>query len=361
MLFGSGNGSNFLPKGKLTKVDIDSLKSTITQSIYSNSGFYEVGISLDTSTGRNVALGHTISGVSAALYYYNRIIDGQTIELLRGVKFSLPVLNIDELPTESLGSPTNFEFLPQVVGIDSLYAMTIAGDIARTVTGEEKLWTVETYPVEVGGIGTEASSAELYGNIDGFWLGTWLRSDVGQDICMRMDCPINDPNNIKLSTLLGEYYGTIKVENRVLNMKSGFGTPLVANLRFSNLLGMLRSVNFRLNILIQSIIYQLLDSKLNGIEINEIGKSNFENTIKAYTAFESWCISEFGKLRDAIIMSRETGMGFNYCIDECSDLSYLSLSNYFICELSDTDLVLEADIKISDLATRDWLNSNLYT
>jgi hypothetical protein len=29
--------------------------------------------------------------------------------------------------------------------------------------------------------------------------------------------------------------------------------------------------------------------------------------------------------------------------------------------LSDTDLVLEADIKISDLATRDWLNSNLYT
>ena len=111
-------------------------------------------------------------------------------------------------------------------------------------------------PVAIGGIGTEASSAELYGNIDGFWMGTWLRTDKGQYVCQRMNLPMNDPNNVKLSTLIGEYYGTIKIENRILNMTTKFGTKLISNSRFSNLLAMIRDTDFRLNTLVQSILYQ---------------------------------------------------------------------------------------------------------
>jgi hypothetical protein len=99
ILFSSCNGSYFSPKGKLTQVDIDSLTSTISQQIFNDNGFYEeVGISLDPSTGRKVALGHAISGISAALYdpyrSENSPIDSQVIDLLRGVTFSLPVLDI---------------------------------------------------------------------------------------------------------------------------------------------------------------------------------------------------------------------------------------------------------------------------
>jgi hypothetical protein len=140
ILFGSGDGASFLPKGKLTKVDLDSLIATLTQKTLNKNGLSEVGISVDSSTGRKVALGHAISGISAAIYHYERLIDGQSIELLRGVRFSLPVLKIDGLLPASINSPTNFEFRPRVVGIDSLYAMTIAGDIARTVTGQQTLW-----------------------------------------------------------------------------------------------------------------------------------------------------------------------------------------------------------------------------
>ncbi len=338
-LFTLGNGSSFLPKGKLTQVDLYSLTSTIAQQISSGNGFYEeVGISIDPSTGRKVSLGHAISGISAVLYDWyrstNNFTDSQTIQLLKGVQFSIPILNIDGVPTPSIDSPTTFELLPNKLSIDSLYAMTIAGDIARTITGNEQLWTEESYPVEIGGIGTEASSAELYGNIDGFWMGTWLRTDKGQYICERMNLPINHPNNVKLSTLLGEYYGTIKIENRILNMTTKFGTNLISNLRFSNLLGMMKDPNFRLNTLTQVIIYQLIYS-----EFTEIGKSDFENSIKAWAAFESWCVSEFNKLRNASILSRETGESFSDCIDEYGDLSCLNLDNYFKSELSDANLI----------------------
>jgi hypothetical protein len=333
VLFASGTGASFLPKGKLTKIDLDSLTSTINQKIYDNNGLCEVGISLDSSTGRKIALGHAILGISAALYdpelAENRMIDSQLISLLTGVKFSIPVLDIDGVLAPSNGSPTTFELQPVVIPMDSLYAMTIAGDIARTITDKEQLWTEESYPGEIGGIGTEASSAELYGNIDGFWMGTWLRSNEGQDICMRMDLPMNDPNNVRLSTLLGEYYGTIKVGNRVLIMKTEFGTNLMSNLRFSNFLQALKSTDFRLNILTQSIVYQLVNHRFSGIE-----KSDFENTIKAYMSFESWCIAEFNKLRSASIDSKNWGIPFTECINEYIDISYLSLSNHFISSTS---------------------------
>ncbi len=160
-------------------------------------------------------------------------------------------------------------------------------------------------------------------------MGTWLRTNEGQDICMSMDLPINDPNNVRLSTLLGEYYGTIKVGNRILNMKTEFGTNLISNLRFSNFLQALKSTDFRLNILTQSILYQLVNYRFSGI-----GKSDFENTIKAYISFESWCIAEFNKLRSASIDSKNWGIPFAECINEYIDLSYLSLSNHFISSTS---------------------------
>jgi hypothetical protein len=78
-LFRPVNGASFLPKGKLTKVDLDSLISTLTQKTLNKNGLYEVGVSVDSSTGRKVALGHAISGISAAIYHYERLIDGQSI------------------------------------------------------------------------------------------------------------------------------------------------------------------------------------------------------------------------------------------------------------------------------------------
>ncbi len=341
VLFGSDTGATFLPREKLTQIDLDSLIDTINQKTYDNDGLCEIGISLDPSTGRKVALGHVISGISAALYdpdrSANRTIDSRFIDLLRGVKFSIPVLNMDGILAPPDGSPTTFELSPTVVAIDSLYAMTIAGDIARTITGNEQLWTEELYPLDIGGIGTEASSAELYGNIDGFGIGTWLlRTDKGRDISMRMNLSINAPNNVKLSTILGEYYGIIKTENRVINMMTIFQTKLISNLRFSNFLGLLKSTDFRLNILTQSIVYQLVNSQLD-----DINNCSFENTIKAYVAFEGWCISEFSKLRNASILSKDTGMSFVDCIDEYNDLSYLNLQNYFISQSDNSDPLVE--------------------
>jgi hypothetical protein len=92
--------------------------------------------------------------------------------------------------------------------------------------------------------------------------------------------------------------------------------------------------DFRLNTLVQSIVYQLIYSEFTGI-----GNSDFESTINAWAAFELWCVSEFKKLRNASILSRETGIFFSDCIDEYGDLSCLSLDNYFIAELSDTNLI----------------------
>jgi hypothetical protein len=117
-------------------------------------------------------------------------------------------------------------------------------------------------------------------------------------------------------------------------MTTEFGTNLIANLRFSNFLGMIRDTDFRLNTLVQSIVYQLIYS-----EFTEIGNSDFESTIKAWVAFELWCVSEFNKLRNASILSRETGRSFTDCIDEHGDLSCFSLDNYFRSELSDTNLI----------------------
>ncbi len=333
VLFGSRTGASFLPKGKLTKIDLDSLNSTISQKIFNNNGLCEVGISLDPSTGRKVALGHAILGISAALYDpkvpENRMIDSQSIDLLTTVKFSIPVLDIDGVLAPPSGSPTTFELPSVTIAIDSLYAMTIAGDIARTITDKEQLWSEESYPAEIGGIGTEASSAELYGNIDGFWMATWLRTNEGQDIRMRMNVPINNPNNVKLSTLLGEYYGTIKTASRILNMKTEFGSSLISNLRFSNFLQVLKSTDFKLNILTQTIIYQLVNHRFSGA-----GKSDFESAIKAYMSFESWCIAEFNKLRSASIDSKNWGIPFLECIDECINLAYLSPINHFISSTS---------------------------
>jgi hypothetical protein len=352
VLFASDSGTSFSPKGKLTQIDIDSLIGTINQTTYyGDNGLCEVGISLDPSTGRKVALGHAISGISAALYDPGetkaRVIDSQTIDLLRGVKFSIPVLNIDGTLAPPSDSPTTFELLPRVIAIDSLYAMTIAGDIAQTITEYQELWIEEFYPVQIGGIGTEASSAELYGNIDGFWMGTWLRTEEGQNVCMSMSLPMTDPDNVKLSTVLGEYYGTITVGNRVLDMTTEFETTLISNLRFSNFLTMLKSTDFRLNTLVQSIIYQLVNS-----QYNEIGICDFEATIKAYTAFESWCISEFNKLRNASILSRDTGISFIDCINEYDDLSYLSLSNYFISQSDNSNPLSETYISCYSKGSR---------
>jgi hypothetical protein len=84
--------------------------------------------------------------------------------------------------------------------------VTISGDIAQTVSAynylqREKYW-------RFGGIGNEAGSAELHGDIDGFMIGMWLCGDKnGANIRDRMrDYNWNHPNGIKLSNILAEYY-----------------------------------------------------------------------------------------------------------------------------------------------------------
>ena len=64
-ILGTAPGIEILPKNTLTQSDINELRATITHATSSS----ETGISLDQATGRQVALGHVIVGISSGIHH----------------------------------------------------------------------------------------------------------------------------------------------------------------------------------------------------------------------------------------------------------------------------------------------------
>lgn len=203
-LLGTQPGILIQSKGILTELDIKELRSTIT---HETKGGQETGISLDNSTGRQVALGHVIVGISA------------------GIHHPLPVIyvNIGDASFPLL----DVNIKKERAGLDPLYATTITGDLGQTIISPHTLCS-EDY-CSFGGVGSEATSAELHGDIDGFMLGNWLWTNNNGSTARKS---MVQGSSVKLSTILGEYYRTRT--DRPLGMTAGTNFSLEAVRRFSN-------------------------------------------------------------------------------------------------------------------------------
>jgi hypothetical protein len=108
--------------------------------------------------------------------------------------------------------------------LDPLYAVTIAGDL-----GQASALGGVAIGSRWGGVGPEATSPELTGDIDGFLLGNWLSTTTaGQQVRTQLV----QGSNVRLSRILSEYY---RIEPKpILNMRAGSGNTLEAIRRFSN-------------------------------------------------------------------------------------------------------------------------------
>jgi hypothetical protein len=373
LLYGSDAGVSFNPKGTYTKENRDDLIATLSHDYDKNNNNNEIGISLDTNSSRWVALGHVLTGISAAIYHDKLLTWSQKWQPIRTSAIKTPALgpipSFELIP--ALGPyvdlPINFGIFAQDAGVDSLYAATIAGDLGQTVTGDYKLWTSTTYDSSRGGVGTEASAAELYGDIDGFWLGLWLRGKAsGQAVRQRMRLPMTDINNVKLSTFLGEYYGIIKPQDKKLKMSIDFlnkitkktvTSSLQSNLRFTNFLTLLRNNTFRNNLLLQTKVFQARYAQFSAKSIDP------KAAVASYVAFERWCFQQVVILKAAAVKSGETGYPFSDCIDDDVEPIYLDLDGSLMCEfVNDGDLKApKVDTVLADLKNRDWLSDDIYT
>jgi hypothetical protein len=152
-LYGSNAGISFSQKGKFTIENKNDLIGNLTHNTDANND--ELGISFDMSTARWVGLGHVLTGISAALYHDKLLTSGQRWQPIRTSEIKIPPLGpIEGFTIPPYGPyhdiPINIGVLTQKVGVDSLYAAIIAGDLGQTVTGDEKLWTSSTYTQSIG-------------------------------------------------------------------------------------------------------------------------------------------------------------------------------------------------------------------
>jgi hypothetical protein len=250
-LLGTQPGINIQPKGNLIRSDIDELALSMS---HSTKGGQEAGISLDDSTGRQVALGHVIVGISA------------------GIHHPLPVIYVD---IGAVSFPLlDVNIKKERLGLDPLYATTITGDLGQTVTPPNTLCTEVS--CSFGGVGSEATSAELHGDIDGFMLGYWLCTTInGQAMRESMV----QGSSVKLSTILGEYYRTRT--DRPLGMTAGTSLPLEAIRRFSNFKATFKALKNTFSV--QTVAFNSYYAPY--------GK-NLPNPFKSLQAlynFEQWC------------------------------------------------------------------------
>jgi hypothetical protein len=159
-------------------------------------------------------------------------------------------------------------------GLDPLYATTITGDLGQTVTPPNTLCT--EVPCSFGGVGNEATSAELHGDIDGFMLGNWLCTTInGQAMRESMV----QGSSVKLSTILGEYYRTRT--DRPLGMTAGTSLPLEAIRRFSNFKATFKALKNTFSV--QTVAFNTYYAPYS---------KNLPNPFKSLQAlynFEQWC------------------------------------------------------------------------
>jgi hypothetical protein len=176
----------------------------------------ELGRCFDRSTSRFIAMSHLIAGISGGIHR--------------------PVPNV-QVQIGPITIPTG-AVVRGLLRLDPLYAVTITGDLGQTVA-EKALESVDHNGNLWGGVGKEATSAELHGDIDGFLIGNWLSTTTpGQNV----RTALIGGNQVRLSQIIAEYYRT--TTRKILNMQAGSGYTLESIRRFSNFN---TSLKFRLN------------------------------------------------------------------------------------------------------------------
>jgi hypothetical protein len=190
----------------LSARELDELRSaTMHNDIVS--GTPESGLAFDTSTARGVAMSHVIAGICG------------------GIHRPEPIVPVEVGP---LAIPGRATLLRRTLNLDPLYAVTMAGDLGQ-IAARNQVFSVNNTSSAYGGVGTDATAAELVGDIDGFLLGNWLSATTaGQNVRRQLV----QGNNVRFSKILVEYYRT--EPNPILGMRAGSGDPLEAIRRFSN-------------------------------------------------------------------------------------------------------------------------------
>ncbi|MGB7415836.1 MAG: hypothetical protein WA902_16645, partial [Thermosynechococcaceae cyanobacterium] len=128
-----------------------------------------------------------------------------------------------------------------------------------------------------GGVGTEATSAELHGDIDVFLIGNWLSTTTaGQNVRTQLV----QGNRIRLSQIIAEYYRT--TTSKSLGMKAGSGYDLESIRRFSNFNATLKFISNELysQTMTFNAWYSLARLDRRGDSVA---------SIKATTDFIKWC------------------------------------------------------------------------
>jgi hypothetical protein len=266
-LLGTKPGVRILPAGNLTEAEINEVDDAMRHDTL---GGNEVGISLDASTGRYVAIGHVIAGISGGIHHPEPLNPPPLSVEIKGVKIPL-VLSIQAWS----GVPMFYQVPGGRYGIDPLYAITIAGDLGQTVTPPFTRSRTEPF----GGVGSEATAAELIGDIDGFMMGYWLASTTsGQDARKAMV----KGNSVKVSTMLAEYYRTRTDKPLFMTDGRGGATALEAISRFS-------SFNITFETLRDTFVKQTVLFNSYYAPIVKLTSSNEIASAEVVWEFEQWC------------------------------------------------------------------------
>lgn len=284
-MLGTKASSKIEPKGNLRLDYIQYLRGSINHGSDKNNLYIEDGISQDPSTGRMVAFGHVIVGIAAGLRHP-----------LPAYKVTIPGFRIFKDRVTYITKISLMKMIREPIGIDSLYALTVTGDIGQTATSKHSLCRDQCL---WGGVGSEASSAELHGDIDGFLLGYWLCSTKEGQIFRRK--MYDEKNTYNLSTLLGVYY-RIK-QNAYLSsvMRSPMSNqPLEAIRRFSNMSAELKDPKHRGIFIQQSMAF---NNWYSSVLLHIFPDS--PKTLIALADFKKWCdgngeVKIFGSANDNV-------------------------------------------------------------
>lgn len=237
----------------------------------------EVGTSFDAVSGREVAFGHVICGISAGIHhpYPRTYARYENSNIIINVSF-----NRQRLDDAIRGL------------LDPLYAITITGDLGQTVSGPHYLCSEKK--CNYGGVGDDATSAELHGDIDGFMLGYWLCTNntikwtsplTGKEELIRsrmLKYKQNEVGAVKASHMLEEYYRTRA--DRPIGMKAGSGYDLDVTRRFFNF--NITYSNLKNDFKSQTDNFHLA---YNGKFYNSL--PNSRRVTEAIKDFEKWCTS----------------------------------------------------------------------
>jgi hypothetical protein len=285
-MLGTDSSKRVEPKGNLTLQQRDDLYDSIQHGADINDKSKESGISLDPSTNRMVAFGHVIVGIAAGVRHP-----------LPAYKVTIPGFGIFKDRVTYITKVFSLrKMIREPIGIDSLYALTITGDIGQTATSKHTLCRDSCM---WGGVGSDASSAELHGDIDGFLIGYWLCSTKeGQIFRKKM---YDEKNTYNLSTLLGVYYRT--KQNTYLSgvMRSPMSNqPLEAIRRFTNMSAELKDPKHRTIFIGQSMAF---NNWYSSVLLRIFPDSS--KTLIALADFKKWCdgngvVKNFGAANDNV-------------------------------------------------------------